>query len=248
MSDSAGEPEIVNERVTVSFDAVFNAEKSAFASAASAATSNPAPAAEAPAAKRQKMGDVKCDAFVLSSQWERILDHSMLLDGSSTQFMEDIRSVEYKSFDWSNILDLPNIPLYEFRLTANFVKYWIGYYKGIFAANQRLDEATYFAEIICLIKAKGKREAIAKHVLGTLSREDRKRLSLTVIAEECLVTANFLNFYEMDPLIVVDHFHHSGPQYQLSSNFVKAYSSAAINETSGIRQYMWIAIRIFNLD
>ena len=33
--------------------------------------------------------------------------------------MEDIRSVEYKSLDWSNILDLPNILLNEFRLTVN---------------------------------------------------------------------------------------------------------------------------------
>ena len=111
------------------------------------------------------------------------------------------------------------------------------YVQGIFRDSKRLDGATYFAEVLEMVTSQDRRLRIVRSVLNRLERKsDRARFSETVIrncfiSEELITAASMLDYYEMDPIIVVDHLHHAGAQDHVLTNFVKAYPRNIIEGT-----------------
>ena len=104
---------------------------------------------------------------------------------------------------------------------------------GIFTDTRGLRGDLYFIKMLREIEDSDRKAAIARSVKKNLKLSSEIRnfcltlIKERIIFEEFLKTANLLSFYEVDPILAIDHIHHKNPRLVLV-DFASAYPAEMI--------------------
>lgn len=107
---------------------------------------------------------------------------------------------------------------------------------GIFTDTKRLRGDLYFIKILREMDDTDRKAAIALSVRKNLKLSSEIRnfcltlIKERIIFEEFLKTANLLSFYEIDPILAIDHIHHKNPRQHLL-DFASAYPAEVIENS-----------------